>query len=1088
MRFGVLGPLEVRATEGRPVRVPEVKVRVLLADLLAHNGQVVTVNRLIEDLWGGSTLPANPAGSLQAKVSQLRRALEEAEPGARELIVHHSRGYALRAPCETVDADRFRALVERARTLDDPRSKAATLMDALALWRGPAFADFADEPFVQAAVARLEEERLTAVEEHAEARLELGEHSMVIGELTALVAAHPLRERMRMVQMRALYRVGRSSEALDSYAELRRRLDEELGLTPSPAIDALQQAILRQDPTLQYTADTPRAAPGPRPRSNLPLGANPLIGRETAVADVRRLIRMTDHRLVTLTGPGGVGKTRLATATVDGLDSEFEDGVWLVELAGTGSPERSTGIGPLAEHVMAVLGIREESGSGAFVADGGDDSARRLSGALANRRLLLVLDNCEHVIDAVAELVGLLLRTAPHLKILTTSQESLRLPGETVWPVPPLGVPLPDAGALAWERSSAVQLFVARATAVDPGFTLDAATGPAVAEICRRLDGIPLALELAATRVRALGAEELLSRLDDRFRVLNSGYRGAPPRQQTLQATIDWSWSLLSSQEQGLLRGLAVHAEGCTLQAAEELGAVSGVSRDQVLDLLARLVDRSLVIRVEGTPVPRYRLLESVAAYAQEKTERAGEARQLATCHLNHYVSLAERARPRLHGSDQRRWLLVLDAESANFQRALEEARRTGQAHPALRLANALTWYWFLRGRLGEALRAMATALAIDGPAPESIRAEARTWYSGLGLLLGKCSVDLPRATEPRDAAELTEGRARAEWFLAYALWSLGALAAGEEQVNRALADFRMLRDAWGVAAALGTRAALAMARGDLEALRGNATEAHVHFSELGDAWGQLKAAEVLSVLAEVNADYEQAARLHRQGLRIAESLELWSEVSRTLSGLGRIALLSERFTEADELHERARLLAAEQGNRPVEQFAEMGLALAARRQGRLDTAEKHLLPWREWNERRGAYTGLALVLAELGFVAEQRGDAAAALSLHLDCLAAARATGDARAVALALEGLAGAHALAGRHERAARLLGTASATRIRSGAPLPRAERGDVERISTRAREALGEAAFTAAFAAGEATAHGDAASKEEDAAAAGG
>ncbi|MYZ38088.1 MULTISPECIES: AfsR/SARP family transcriptional regulator, partial [unclassified Streptomyces] len=343
MQFGVLGPLEVWATKERLVRVPEVKVRALLADLLAHNGRVVPADRLVEDLWGGSTLPANPLGALQAKVSQLRRALEEAEPGSRELVVHRAPGYALKAPDTSVDADRFRTLLVRARTTEDPRAKAAVLTDALSLWRGPAFADFADEPFVRVAVASLEEERLTAVEEHAEARLELGEHSTLIGELTTLVAAHPLRERLRAVQMRSLYRVGRSSEALDSYAELRRRLDQELGLSPGPAIEALRQAILRQDPGLQDTSGASNAIPGTRSRTNLPAGVNSLVGRDEALRELQQLVR--DRRLVTLTGPGGVGKTRLATATARELDGEFPDGVWLVELAGLGGAERPAGPG-----------------------------------------------------------------------------------------------------------------------------------------------------------------------------------------------------------------------------------------------------------------------------------------------------------------------------------------------------------------------------------------------------------------------------------------------------------------------------------------------------------------------------------------------------------------------------------------------------------------------------------------------------------------------------------------------------------------------------------------------------------------------
>ncbi|MET9804124.1 BTAD domain-containing putative transcriptional regulator [Streptomyces sp. NPDC006368] len=1091
MRFGVLGPLEVWTTEGRPVRVPEVKVRALLANLLAHHGRVVPAQGLIEALWGGSTPPANPTGSLQAKVSQLRRALDEAEEGSRELVAHRAPGYALRATDEAVDAGLFRSLVARSRTVDDPRAKAAVLADALALWRGPAFADFADEPFAHSAAAALEEERLTAVEEHLEARLQLGEHRLLVGEVTTLVTAHPLRERLRMAQMHALYQAGRSSEALDSYADLRRRLDEELGLVPGPAIDALQQAILRQDPALQSEAAAPAAPAAGRARTNLPEPANTLVGRDAALAEGRRLI--LNNRLVTFTGPGGVGKTRLAVAAARGLTGEFPDGVWLVELAAVAAPDTPDALECLAQQVLAVLGVREEyDGAGAPPA-GPDRSTGLLVDAVASRGLLLVLDNCEHVLDAVAELAGLLLEKAPRVKVLATSQEPLRLQGETVWPVPPLELP-PPGDATALERSSAVRLFVARARSGDPSFVLDATTAPAVAAVCRRLDGIPLALELAATRVRALGIHELLQRLDDRFRVLNSGYRGAPRRQQTLQATIDWSWGLLTAREQAVLRRLAVHAEGCTLAAAEELCAGGEVSADEVVDVLARLVDRSLVTRVDGRVATRYRLLESVAAYAQRRLEESGEAGELALRHARYYTELAERARPHLHGPGQHRWTQTLHGETGNVRKALEEAGRAGAPGLALRLVNALAWYWFLAGRLGEARRTLTTALGMAAGAdvPAARVAEAATWNKGFALLLGESEPGAHtgppeagragepakagktgragEAREPAAAPELTVGRARAEWFVGLALWEVGAPAACEERVNRALADFRALRDGWGVAAALSSRAALAMCHGELEALRDNALEARAQFTALGDGWGQLKAAEALAVHAEINADYDLSALLHREGLRMAQSLELWSEVSRQLSGLGRIALLSGRFDEAEEFHRRALKLAIEQGNRPAEQMAELGLALGARRRGDLDGAEAHLRPWLEWNRRRGASHGLALVLAELGFAAELRGDAAACLAFHQDGLTAAVATEDPRAVALALEGLAGAHSLASRHVRAARLLGTASATRSRAGAPLPPAERTDVDRIGGRVRAAIGEHDFAAEFVAGQA------------------
>ncbi len=1059
----MLGPLSVWSTDGSPVRVPEAKVRALLANLLVHEGHAVPVDRLAADLWGDQ-LPGDPTNTLQTKVSQLRTALQRAEPGGRDLVVHQPPGYLLRAPDGAVDAHRFRALTARARQTTELGARIALLSDALALWRGPALADFADEPFAWPMIRRLEEERLVVLEEQAEARLALGEHNLLVGELGDLVAQYPLRERLRALQLRALYRAGRQSEALDSYAQLRQRLGDELGLDPAPELVALHQAILQQDPALA-APPAPAGSTG-RPRTNLAAPLTELVGRTAALDAVRSLVDRS--RLVTLTGPGGVGKTRLAVETARHLVGSTGDGVWLVEFAGFdrhACPDSSCPGDWVVEAVADALDVRDDPASAPTPAAGPVELVDRLADLLRAKEILLVLDNCESVIEPVAALVQRLLRTAPNLRILATSQLPLGLPGEVLWTVAPLELPARDGDELTSVRqSSAVQLFVARAAASAPGFDLDAGNAAAVAEICRRLDGIPLALELAATRIRVLGVHELLSRLDDRFRLLAGTRRAAPARQQTLRAMIDWSWDLLTAAQRTVLRRLAIHAEGCTLDAAEAVCAGDGVRSGDVLDLLAGLVDRSLVEvnHHRRTGQPRYRLLESVAAYGLEQLREAGEFERLRRRHSHYYVGLAVRAEPRLRGREQRQWLEQLDAEAANLRAALETLGQHDAADLALRLVNALVWYWFLRGRLGEARRSLQVALAVPDPAPASARATAMAWQAGLASLAGE-RADQAAAARARDIDD-PPARGRAHWFFGHVSSTLGDIAA-ERLTALALADFRDLGDSWGIAAALCDRAIQAMERGDLAGARRDAAEAAELFGELGDRWGQLQASYALGTLAEITGDYEQAARRHRHGLRKAEELGLWPEASYQLSWLGRIALLTGEHAQAREFHQRAERLAAEHGFTPGEMYARTGLALGARREGEFDVAEQYLRPLLDWHRQVNFEPGNTLILAELGFIAEQRGDAVTAGGLHLDSFVIARRIDVPRAVALAVEGLAGAHALAGEHELAARLLGAAARTRQSVGAPLPVAERGDVDRITSAARQRLGEQAFQVAF-----------------------
>jgi predicted ATPase/DNA-binding SARP family transcriptional activator len=1106
MRFGVLGQLAVWTGDGEPVRVPGAKVRALLAHLLVHHGTSVSADRLVAELWDR---PAHgTAASLQTAVSRLRGALDRAEAGARGRVESGPSGYRLRVDPGQVDAARFEELVARARGAD-PAGAAALLGQALDLWRGPALADHADAPFAAPAVARWEEMRLTAVEDRARARLDLGEDAALVAELDELLRAEPLRERLRAAHMLALYRSGRQTEALESYRRGRDLLAREIGVEPGPELARLHERILAQSPDLDRPparavvaapADAaarpaapdpalPAVPPVPVPAATastaarLPAPLTDVVGREDAA---RRLLGDLDRfRLVTLVGPGGVGKTTLALSAL----SEAATGspVWFVELAGRAA--RATASDDVADAIAAAMGLHDEGEAGGQAR--GRSSADRLAASLGTQPVLLVLDNCEHVTGPTAALAERLLRAAPGLRMLATSREPLGVPGERLHQVRPLRVPC-DHSPAEMAASDAVELFTRRVSASLPSFTLDEDNAEAVAAVCRHLDGLPLALELAAARVRSLGVRELAARLDDRFQLLGGGGAGRHERQQTLHAMVDWSWRLLTGAERAVLRRLSVQVGTFSLEAAEAVavGPLPDGGRVETADaagLLAALVDRSLVVAQQDPGGTCFRLLETIRVFARRKLAESGEEPGTRRRHALHTAEGLTRSEPAALAGDTGRFLDRMDRDLPDVRAAAEWAADHGEAGLALRITGSLGWSWYLRGRYREGIRLLERALAATGPATDAERATALLWRASLAFT--DCPGAAPRGAAhdalastdrsgsapdhdaAREALALAERSgdpvllARFRTVLAYmtaAVDGPSVLQSSPEQaVEEAHRVFEDSGDRWWRAFAQNQRGWWAMRHSDLAEARRHGRESLDDFAALGEPWGQIRASALLGILSEIEGAYEEAAELHGSALEHAERIGLWPVVVEELTRVARVHMLTGDFAAADEYNHRALRAAEEQAFDAKVLFVRGGLAMTARRRGRPAEAERDLREILAAHRRDGYRPGQAFALAELGMCAEARGDASAARELHSEGLEAARRTRDPRAVAMALEGLAGADALDGEGVRAARLLGAAARAREETGAPLPAAERFDVDRITAAVRGLLGDAAL---------------------------
>ena len=875
IEFRVLGPIEV-LLDGSPVPLGGPRQRVLLALLLVDAPRPVPIDRLADELWHGEP-PDGASTTMRAYVSKLRTVL-----GADAPITSSTGGYALDVEGDQVDAPRFERLaregheaLERGAT----RRAATRLRSALELWRGHPFAGVSDEGALRAEAERLEDLRGSAFEDRIEADLALGQDAELVDELEGLVRDYPYRERLWRHLMLALYRAERQTDALAAYRRARRLLDEELGLEPGEELQHLEQSILRHEvPAARLLED----------QHKLPAPISSFVGRETEIADIVRLLAA--GRLLTLTGVGGVGKTRLALEAARRALAESADGVFFIDLSALSDPTL------VVRQVATALDIRERPDT---------PLAAQLVARLHDSDLLLVLDNCEHLREACAELCGRLLGSCPRLRVLATSRETLGVPGEVDYPVPPLLVPPPTADLDDLRASEAVSLFLARAREAQPRRAESPEALSTAARICRDLDGLPLAIELAAARAKAFSLEEIASRLDDRFQFLVSWRRLSPARHRTLRAAMDWSYELLSEDERRLLDRLSVFAGGLALAGAAAVCLDGDDAR--AVDLVGRLVEASLIVPEEREGGMRYRLLETVRQFAAEQLDSRQDTVAVRRRHADYFLILAELAETR--GPGQARGLRRLDAEIDNMRTAADFAVESGDSETELRLVAALWPYWHVRGHLAEGRDRLEAAIARDGSAAAGAYTRAVFGAGILAWSIGDYSRARALAKDLLEAAGANVSPS--DEHAGYKLLSHVALrerkfAAAERYSKRTLALARTIDSDHDVATAQlnlavvyldwgKTEAAIPMLEDVLEYNRrsGNVEGAGFALLNLGEADYHLE-------------DYARAGARFEEAREAFASVGFTAHVGHALTGLAGVRASSGHHEEAARLLGRA--------------------------------------------------------------------------------------------------------------------------------------------------------------------------------------
>jgi predicted ATPase/DNA-binding SARP family transcriptional activator len=1055
MEFRLLGPFEVRIG-AVPQLVAGRGERALLALLALSPGEVVPVTTLIDAIWGAGDHPQDPANALQLRVSKLRRALSAL--GAPDRVQRDGAGYRLDTGPDDVDACRFTRLIGCARRIGEAQRAVDAYDQALALWRAEPLVDFSGEAWTAVEAARLTELRLAAVGERAERMLTLGRYEQVVADLQPIVAEVPTRERLVGQLMTGLFNAGRQAEALEVFTRTRRVLADELGIDPSRDLRAVMEQILHQDPAI---TPAPAAPPIPRnqtgtPRGNLPLRSTSFVGRSS---ELQRTVELLgSSRLVTLAGPGGAGKTALGIEAARASAGRFSDGAVFVRLAAVTEHDL------LAHAVADALAVNIEGGTAAH------RPRDVLIGHLRRRNTLLLLDNCEHLIEPVAALAETILSQCADVQIIATSREALAVPGEMQLPVAPLPVPAPGTPPGDIASFAAAELFLDRALAASPDLVIDAEALAAVGVICQRLDGIPLALELAAARLASLSPAELADRVQDRFAVLTSGNRTADARQQTLRATVDWSHDLLSAPERLLFRRLAVFRGGWTLEAAEHVVTGPDLPPAAVLDLLDRLVRQSLVAVERVAGHTRYRMLETLRQYAAGKLDLAADRDALFAAHAEFYLALGEQAETGLRSSAQMQWTEILNEEHANVRAALVWFTTTdGRADEALRLAGSLGLYWHM-GRHLEGRGTLRRVMSLPGG---SRPARARAMQAVSLVERPRACIVHPSeqcaaaALHSLDIFESVGDRPRAAFSrLLLAVEGVGANPRHDAAALLAEADreFAALGDDWGHAVAAFVQMETLTKRGDEAAAQESAERAITLFRRLGGGWGLSAVLYHRGWGLACFGRHAEAVGVYEEAIDVANDAGVHNTVQWATADLGLTLLALGRVEEASACFARAGAVSDQVGDDAGKMLAAYGAAIVAQQDGDHATARPLFDSACRGFERLGVPLATGLALAGVAGCDELAGDAAGAHAGYQRLVTLGETASEAGLIAAGLEGLARAAMADSDAYETARLLGRASWLRTTYGRPATPPEQEAAGRTEASARTALGQQRYDAA------------------------